>query len=73
MTEREMMKLWVDTWKAAGPELEEIKARELQQLDSQAVIRRIFGGEGAFLKRLPMRTTSGMFEMQEWFAKLRKQ
>jgi hypothetical protein len=35
MTDREKMKFWVDTWKRAGPELEEIRAKELQSIDGQ--------------------------------------
>ena len=31
MTEREVIKLWVDTWKEAGPELARIRKREITQ------------------------------------------
>ena len=72
MTERERLKLWVDTWNQAGPELEAIRRKEIAESDpvrDQALL------EGAFndcVRRSAPEPTSGLVEMQRWFAKLRK-
>ena len=55
MDEREAMRLWVRTWKEAGPELEAIRRREVREADNRS---------------LPPRRGSGMVEMQKWFARL---
>jgi hypothetical protein len=34
MEEREMIVRWVEAWKQAGPELEAIRRREIQQADN---------------------------------------
>jgi hypothetical protein len=60
----------VETWRRAGVELEAIRRRELQSLDTQDAIRQIFGEEtGAFPPAGP--ATSGLVEQQVWFARLR--
>jgi hypothetical protein len=70
MDEREKMRRWVDAWKQAGPELEAIRRREIQEADNLKVIESL---ESSFnyAVRLPARTSSGMVEMQRYFAKLR--
>jgi hypothetical protein len=69
MDEREMMRRWVETWKQAGPELEAIRREEIRNLDPLKVLPLL---EDAFNQalRLPLRPTSGLVEMQDWFAKL---
>jgi hypothetical protein len=72
MDEREMMRRWVETWKQAGPELEAIRREEIRNLDP---VQHLRGLERAFnhgLRQLPPRLSSGMVEMQEWFARLRQ-
>jgi hypothetical protein len=72
MDDREKMRLWVETWKRAGPELEAIRREEIEKadnLDDLAVL------EGAFnhaLESVAPEPTSGMVEMQKWFAKMRR-
>lgn len=70
MDEREKMRLWVETWKRAGPELEAIRREEVRDADNLEVLDAL---EDAFndALRLPPRESSGMVEMQRWFAKLR--
>jgi len=70
MDEREAKRRWVQTWKQAGPELEAIRRREIRDADNLAVLALL---ESAFNQALslPPRTTSGLVEMQKWFAKLR--
>jgi hypothetical protein len=72
MDEREMLHRWVQTWREAGPRLQAIRRREIQEADNLKVLS---SREGAFnhaLRTLPPRPTSGMLEMRRWFAKLRR-
>jgi hypothetical protein len=71
MDEREKMRLWVETWKRAGPELEAIRREEIEKADNLADLAVL---EGAFNHALsvPPEPTSGMVEMQKWFAKMRR-
>ena len=64
------MRHWVETGKRAGPELEEIRRREIESTHTRKAIRQIFGG--AAMANLEPRTTSGLIEQQAWFARLRK-
>ncbi len=69
--DREMLKQYVEIWRAAGPELESIRQRELQTTDVQKAIRQIFG-DSQMVQRCPRLTTSGLVEQQAWFSKLRQ-
>ena len=64
-----MLKQHVETWRRAGIELEEIKRRELQEVDTQEAIRQLFG-HNTMVRDAPKKTTSGLVEQQAWFAKL---
>ena len=65
------MRRWVETWIRAGKELEEVRERELAQIDTAEAIRQLFG-EGPWRDDAPPRVTSGLVEQQAWFARLRK-
>jgi len=65
------MRRWVETWRRAGPELDEIRCREIQATDTREAIRQLLGSAAAF-QDLPPRTTSGLVEQQAWFGKLRR-
>jgi hypothetical protein len=64
------MRHWVETWQRAGKELEDIRRRELQVLDTREAIRQIFGSAPP-VQDSERRTTSGLVEQQALFAKLR--
>ena len=68
--ELELMRRWVQTWKEAGPVLEEIRRRDIENADTQQAVRDLFGFP--IPADLPPRTTSGLVEQQAWFAKLRQ-
>ena len=70
MDEREMLRAWVQTWKEAGPELEAIRRREIQEADNLSVLAALEGAFNQAVRSLPPRESSGMVEMQEWFRKL---
>ncbi len=50
------MRLWVETWRQAGPELDVVRRREIESTDTQALPAAL--------------ATSGLVEQQRWFAKL---
>ena len=72
MDDRELMRRWVQTWKEAGPELEAIRRREVRDADNLKVLASLEDAFNQALRTRPPRASSGMVEMQEWFAKLRR-
>jgi hypothetical protein len=68
--QRELLRQWVDTWRQAGGELDDIRRREIESVDTQEAVRQLFG-TGDFIDNPPPRTTSGLVEQQAWFARLR--
>ena len=72
MNEREAMERWVAAWKEAGPRLEADRSEQIRRADtlqSLAVLERAFNYA---VRELPPRPSSGLVEMQGWFAKLRR-
>jgi len=70
-TDREMIRRWVETWLRAGPELDKIRRREIETVDTREAIRQIFGAAAPVdRQRVPL--TSGLVEQQAWFRKLRR-
>jgi hypothetical protein len=68
--ERDLLRRWVDTWRRAGEELNEIRRREIESAHTQQAVLRLFGtGELAYTS--PPRTSSGLVEQQAWFARVR--
>jgi len=72
MDEREAMRRWVGTWKRAGPELEAIRRKEIEKIDVREHLAALEGAFNHATRTLPPRETSGLVEMQKWFAKLRQ-
>jgi hypothetical protein len=70
MDEREMMQLWVRTWKEAGPRLDAIRRLEIQKADNLKVLASLEGAFNHALRTMPPRPSSGLVEMQRWLAKL---
>ena len=71
MTEREQMALWVRTWKEAGPELEAQRRADIRAADNRRALAQLSGLFDHATRSQPPRETSGLVEMQRWFAKLR--
>ena len=65
------MRRWVETWRRAGKELEQIRRREIEATDTREAIRQLFGFAVSF-RNFPAQSTSGLVEQQAWFAKLRR-
>ena len=67
-----MVRRWVQGWKDAGPELEEIRRREIREADNLQVLALLESAFNHAVRSMPPRATSGMVEMQAVFAKLRR-
>ena len=72
MEERKMIRRWVETWEQAAPRLEAIRRREIRDADNLKVLATLEGAFNHAVRTLPPRPSSGLVEMQEWFAKLRR-
>ena len=68
--ERDLLRRWVDTWRRAAEELDEIRRREIESADTQEAVRQLFG-TGELDYTSPPRTSSGLVEQQVWFARVR--
>jgi len=65
-------KRWVQAWRDAGPALEEIRRRELRQLDAQRAISFLCGPADYRTAPRAPKPTSGLVEQQRWFMKARR-
>jgi hypothetical protein len=72
MDDRELTRRWVDTWREAGPELERIRREEIRRLDTLETLAILEDAFNHALHSLPPRKSSGLVEMQKYFAKLRR-
>jgi hypothetical protein len=72
MDEQEMMRRSVEAWKEAGPQVEAIRRREIRDADNLQVLAVLEGAFNHALRTMPARESSGLVEMQKWFAKLRR-
>jgi hypothetical protein len=72
MDERELVRRWVATWEEAGPALEAIRRREIAEADNLEVLASLESVFNYALRNIPPRESSGLVEMQKWFAKLRR-
>ena len=72
MDEQEMMRRSVEAWREAGPKLEAIRRREIRDADNLKVLAVLEGAFNHALRTMPARQSSGLVEMQKWFAKLHR-
>jgi hypothetical protein len=68
--DRRLLRQWVDTWRRAGVELDQIRRREIESADTQEAVRQLFGTDGS-IDTGPPRTTSVLVEQQAWFMRCR--
>jgi hypothetical protein len=64
------MEAWVRTWQEVGPELEAIRRKEVREADNLHVLELLEEAFNHALRTLPCRPSSGMVQMQKYFAKL---
>jgi hypothetical protein len=72
MTEAEMIRRWAQTWKEIGPELEKIRLRESRDEDNLLSLRMLAPAFNHATRTQPPDQTSGLVEMQRYFARLRR-
>jgi hypothetical protein len=72
MTEKEMVRLWVQTWKDAGPELEKIRLREARDQDNRLTLKLLAPAFEHAVRTQHPDNSPGMVEMQRYFAMLRR-
>jgi hypothetical protein len=72
MDEHEIMRRSVEVWRDAGPQLETIRRREIREADNLQVLALLESAFNHALRTMPARQSSGLVEMQRWFAKLRR-
>lgn len=74
LSEKEQMRLWVETWRRAGPELERIKRAELRALSEEEGTRRAISVMEARThdgwKNARRRKLSGLIEQQRLFMRV---
>lgn len=67
-----LLRRWVETWKSAGAQLDEIRKAENRVTDTREAIRQIFGAD---LDRRSAEgdtpSSSGLVEQQAWFSRIR--
>ena len=64
-------KQWVDTWQKAGQALEQMETEELRTMDAREAILKIIPICDWCFEHGEPRTTSGLVELQYYFAKMR--
>jgi hypothetical protein len=72
MTEKEMIRRWVQTWKEFGPELEKIRLREVRDEDNLLSLRLLAPLFDQAARTQPPDESPGLVEMQRHLAKLRR-
>jgi len=70
--QREAGRLWVAAWKSAGPELEELRRKELRALDTFKTIALLCGPADYRVPPRAPKPGSGLVEQQRWFSKARR-
>jgi hypothetical protein len=60
---------WVSAWQAAGADLEQLRRRELRQLDARKAIELLCGPADYRVAPRAPKPSSGLVEQQRWFKK----
>lgn len=71
-SDQELLREWVETWRQAGPLLQEHKDREVLRLGTMDAIRALDGAFRAARSRITPAPTSGLIEQQGWLQRLRR-
>lgn len=67
--ERALAQRWVDSWKRAGPALEQVRADEIRAADTVASMKLLDGMFTHAVLSLPARKSSGLVEQQRIFSR----
>lgn len=69
MDQKEQLRKFVETWKAAGPELEKIRRRDMDSISLTDFIESMDMCFKMALRDFPAAKTSGLIELEAWLAK----
>jgi hypothetical protein len=72
VTEKDAIRRWAQTWKEFGPELEKMRLREVRDEDNLLSLRLLARAFNHATSTRPPDQTSGLVEMQQYLAKLRR-
>jgi hypothetical protein len=72
MAEKDAVRLWAQTWKEFGPELERIRLREVRDEDNLLSLRLLARAFNQATRTQTPDGSPGLIEMQRYFAKLPK-
>jgi len=70
-SQEQLVRRWIEDWRAAGPVLESVRAEAIQQSDTAAAIEQLSDAFESARREWPAPTTSGLVEQQRLFARLR--
>jgi len=70
--DREALREFVERWRRAGDEVARVEAEELRTIDQAAATRIAAAGAVALLRIDPPGPSSGLVELQRWFALARR-
>ncbi len=70
--EKEQMRAWIKNWEELGPILEDLRAANLRQVDTQKAIAAFEIAYKSARLHLAPRETSGLIEQQRLFMRARR-
>ena len=66
------MRLWVETWKRAEPELEAIRRREIAEMDNVMVLAQLEDAFNHAIRTFPPRQSSGLVDLHRYLEELER-
>lgn len=72
VTNEDAIRLWAQTWKELGPQLEKIRLREVRDEDNIVSLRLLARAFNHATRTQVPGESTGMIEMQRHFARLRE-
>ncbi|MEO7299723.1 MAG: hypothetical protein ABI042_14240 [Verrucomicrobiota bacterium] len=70
--ERVRAKKYVDNWKVVGPVLEELRRKELKNVDTYKFVQQLSGSFDFSLPPYRPEPTSGLIQQQAWFKQFKR-
>jgi hypothetical protein len=71
VTEKDQLRAWVRAWATAQPELDRLRHQEFRETVTPLALEQLASAINHATRTIPPSPTSGLIEMQRFFAKLR--
>jgi len=68
--EKEQLRIWVESWKKTGPELERMRHEEIRNADTREAIESLDSAFKSALLHFPPVPDSGLVEQQKLFLRM---